>query len=69
MTIATIAKTTIELALIILLLTGYLHEEQVTAFERKAWRAICLKINKHIAEYERRERRGVHENVPRPNCR
>ena len=60
MTIATIAKTTIELALIILILTGYLHEEQVAEFERKAWKAICRKINKRIAAYERRQRRGVH---------
>lgn len=66
MTIATIAKTTIELALIILLLTGYLHEEQVVAFERKAWRAICRKINKRIAEYERK-RHG--QNVSRPQAR
>ena len=60
MTIATIAKTTIELALIILILTGYIHEEQVAEFERKAWKAICRKINKRIAAYERRQRRGVH---------
>lgn len=67
MTIATIAKTTIELALIILLLTGYLHEEQVVAFERKAWKTICRKINKRIAEYERRKRHG--QNVSRPQAR
>ena len=67
MTIATIAKTTIELALIILLLTGYLHEEQVVAFEQKAWRSICRKINKAIANYERRKRYG--QNVSRPQAR
>lgn len=63
----TIVKTLIDLALIILLLTGYLHEEQVVAFERKAWRAICRKINKAIANYERMERRG--QNVSRSQAR
>lgn len=67
MTIATAAKITFDIALIALLLTGYIHEEQVAEFERKAWKAICRKINKRIAAYERRKRHG--QNVSRPQAR
>ncbi len=49
-----IVKFIIEAALILLILYGYIHEDQIIAFEQKIWKTICRKINTMIREYERR---------------
>lgn len=47
-----------ETIVIILLIIGYVHEDQVVAFEQRIWKAICKKINRAIRNYERRKTHG-----------
>ena len=53
MTLLTFIRTIIELALVTLLLVGYLHEDQVVDFERGLWQSFCDVVNYYIRQYER----------------
>lgn len=61
MSLITLAKAVFELALIVLLLLGYLNEDKVIAFEKKAAKRLlkrfrrtrlCKEINRFIRAHE-----------------
>ena len=58
MTIGLIIKSLIEVTAVVLLIYGYIHEQDVIEFEQKLWKAFCRKVNRAIRAYEGRQNNG-----------
>lgn len=52
MTAALVLRTTIELAVVLLLIYGFIKEEKVIAFEQKVWRILFVNYRR----YKRKKR-------------
>ena len=52
MTTALVLRTTIELAVVLLLIYGFIKEEKVIAFEQKVWRILFVNYRR----YKRKKR-------------
>ena len=58
MTLLSIAKIILEVTACVLLILGYIHEDQVIAFEKGLWQSFCDEVNYLIRQYERRKSNG-----------